>query len=69
MDRKGQTWHCKTTVFTVLSSYKPSLARRYWKHTIVYLDYHKPQYIGIKMELDEAIEEPYESYKEMKRLT
>jgi len=68
MDRKGQTWHCRMTVFTVLASYKPTSSRRYWKHSIVYLDYPKVRYVGTKQELDEAIGEPFESYKDMKRL-
>lgn len=52
----------------MLASYKPTSSRRYWKHSIVYLDYPKVRYVGTKQELDEAIGEPFESYKDMKRL-
>ncbi len=69
MDRKGQTWHLKSTVLTILSSDHPTPRRQYWVHSVVYLDHASSRYLGGKHELPEALGEPFESYKGLQRLT
>ena len=69
MDRIGQTWNCKDAVFTVLGSSSPTTAQLYWKHTIVYLNYARPEYVGTKQVLEEAVSSPFESYASLVRVT
>ncbi len=65
MNRKGQTWsHNKFgIVFTVLRSHHPTADRRYWIHSVVFLENEKAlNLVGTKQELQEAEERQFEKY-------
>jgi len=68
MDRKGQTWHFKSTVISVFRSEPPTPKRMYWLHSVLYLDHPAPRYVGTLHKLEEAVEEKFESHDGLRRL-
>ena len=69
MDRKGQTWHFKSTVLSVFRSERPTLTRTYWLHSVLYLEHAMPEYVGTLHKLEEGVDQPFERYAGLRRLT